>query len=351
MSLDGSIGLRRGSGFTVDIDIAAGAGETVGLLGPNGAGKSTALRGLAGLLPLAAGHLILDGEVLDHADDNVFVPPERRAVGVVFQDYLLFPHLSVVDNVAFGLRAVGVRRSEARSRAYASLQRLGMERYAQQRPGSLSGGQSQRIALERALITDPRLLLLDEPLAALDASTKIEVRSGLKEHLGDFTGITVLVTHDPLDAMVLADRLLIVQDGRVIQDGTPAQIARHPLTDYVANLVGVNLLRGTSDGTVVSLDDGGQITAASSHQGPVMVAFSPTAVSLHVDHPVGSARNSWPVKIRGLENHGLTTRIDLTGPPEVLADITPAAVADLGLSPGSRLWAQLKASEIRVYPG
>lgn len=351
MSLDCRMNLRRDSGFTVNLDLAARPGETIGLLGPNGAGKSTALRALAGLFPLTAGRLTLDGEVMDSADDDVFVPPERRPVGVVFQDYLLFPHLTVLENVAFGLRAAGVSRREARTRAGSALERLDMDHYAQTRPGSLSGGQSQRIALERALITGPRLLLLDEPLAALDASTKIEVRSELKDHLAEFAGITVLVTHDPLDAMVLADRLVILQDGNAVQSGTPGEIARHPQTDYVANLVGVNLYRGGSDGMVVSLDNGGQLTVASSHQGPVLVAFSPNAVSLHVERPVGSARNSWPVRIRGLENHGLTTRIDLAGPPDVLADITPAAVADLDLTPGSRLWAQLKASEIRVYPG
>lgn len=351
MSLDGSITLRRDSGFTVDLDIAARPGETIGLLGPNGAGKSTTLRTLAGLLSLTAGRLTLDGQLLDSADENIFIPPERRPVAVVFQDYLLFPHLTVLENVAFGLRAGGVPRRDARARANAALQRLGMSGYADARPGSLSGGQSQRIALERALITGPRLLLLDEPLAALDASTKIEVRSDLKEHLARFTGVTVLVTHDPLDAMVLADRLVILQDGNAVQSGTPGEIARHPRTDYVANLVGVNLHRGTSDGTVVSLDAGGHLTVASTHHGPVLAAFSPNAVSLHVERPVGSARNSWPVRIRGMENHGLTTRIDLAGPPDVLADITPAAVADLDLTRGSRLWAQLKASEIRVYPG
>lgn len=350
VNLEAAINVQRSSGFSLNVELAAGAGETIGLLGPNGAGKSTTLRALAGLLPLDGGHITLDGQVMDSAADDIFVPPERRPSSVVFQDYLLFGHLTVLENVAFGLRATGTSRSAARQKALAGLRRLEMDQYAHTKPAALSGGQSQRVALARALVTDPRLLLLDEPLAALDAGTRIEVRAELKSHLIDFTGTTMLITHDPLDAMVLADRLIVIRDGRCIQAGTPADIARHPQSDYVANLVGMNLQRGNSDGNTVTLDDGGSLIAASNHHGPVLVAFSPTAVSLHPQRPSGSARNCWPVRIRSLENHGLTTRLDLAGAPDTLADVTPAAVADLRLAPGAELWAELKASEIRVYP-
>ncbi len=350
MTLQANLTVDRGARFTLELEFTAERGETIGLLGPNGAGKSTALRTLAGLLALSSGRIELDGQVLDDAVAGTFVPPERRPVGVVFQDYLLFPHLSALENVAFGLRARGVDRHTARQRAQDWLHRVGLGDHARSRPRAVSGGQAQRIALARALVTDPRLLLLDEPLAALDASTRIEVRSDLRRHLADYPGTTVLVTHDPLDAMVLADRLLVLEDGHVVQQGLPAEIAQRPRTDYVAQLVGVNLYRGVSRGTTVELVAGGSLTTAAPHTGEVLVAFPPNAVSLHRTQPNGSARNTWPVRVSGLEAHGTTTRVQLTGDPAVLVDITPAAVADLDLTDGMRLWAELKATEIRTYP-
>ena len=350
MTLHSEIVVDRGSRFTLELTLSAERGETVGLLGPNGAGKSTALRVLAGLLALSSGRIELDGQVLDDSDADEFVPPERRPIGVVFQDYLLFPHLSALENVAFGLRARGVDRRTARARAQTWLGRVGIGDYARCRPGALSGGQAQRVALARALVTDPRLLLLDEPLAALDASTRLAVRAELRHHLADYPGTTVLITHDPLDAMVLADRLLVLEGGQVVQQGTPTEIAQRPRTDYVAQLVGVNLYRGTARGTTVALTASGILITAKPCDGEVFVAFSPTAVALHRTRPHGSPRNVWPVQVRGLEGRGTATRVVLTGDPDVLADVTPAAVADLDLLPGRSLWAELKATEIRVYP-
>ncbi len=350
MTLHADLIVDRGDRFTLELAFTAERGETIGLLGPNGAGKSTALRTLAGLLQLSSGRIELDGQVLDDAESGQFVPPERRPAGVVFQDYLLFPHLSALENVAFGLRARGMDRRHAREQADGWLRRVGLGDHARARPRALSGGQAQRVALARALVTDPRLLLLDEPLAALDASTRIEVRSELRHHLADYPGTTVLVTHDPLDAMVLADRLLVLEGGRVVQHGTPTDIAQHPRTAYVAQLVGVNLHRGTSRGTDVELDAGGTLTTATRCDGDVLLAFPPTAVSLYRNRPNGSPRNTWPVRVSGLEGRGAITRVQLTGNPDVLADITPAAVVDLDLTTGTPLWAELKATEIRTYP-
>ncbi|OLF07895.1 ABC transporter ATP-binding protein [Actinophytocola xanthii] len=348
MTLHAALRVDRGT-FRLDLTLTVEPGEVVALLGPNGAGKTTALRAVAGLLPVDAGQVRLDEEVWDEPP-TVFVPPERRGVGVVFQDYLLFAHLSVLENVAFGPRARGMDRAGARERARSWLERVGLADRAAARPRALSGGQAQRVALARALVTEPAVLLLDEPLAALDASTRLHVRSSLGHHLAEYGGRTLLVTHDPLDAMVLADRIVIVEHGQVVQQGAPAEVARRPRTDYVATLVGLNLYRGLASGTTVRLADGGRFTVAEPAAGPVHVAFPPSAVGLHPEPVAGSPRNSWPVTVADVEQHAHTVRVRLAGNPPVLADVTPAVVAELRLSPGRPLWAAVKATEVITYP-
>jgi molybdate transport system ATP-binding protein len=243
--LDAHILVHRGT-FRLDLRLAVAPGEVVALLGPNGAGKTTALRVLAGLLPLTSGHVDLDGQALDDAAGQ-FVPPERRSVGVVFQDYLLFPHLSALENVAFGPRSRGASRDRSREIAGQWLARVGLADQARSRPRQLSGGQAQRVALARALATDPALLLLDEPLAALDARTRLETRAQLYRHLAEHPGPTLVITHDPLDALVLADRLVIIEDGAVIQEGDAATVTADPRTEYVALLAGA--VRAIGDAT------------------------------------------------------------------------------------------------------
>jgi molybdate transport system ATP-binding protein len=342
--LDARLVVEHGT-FRLDITLTAAPGDVVALLGPNGAGKTTALRALAGLVPLTGGHLRLDNAVLDRT------PPESRPVGVVFQDYLLFPHLSALDNVAFGPRCHGASKAEARAQASEWLNRMGLAEHTGAKPRRLSGGQAQRVALARALATHPRLLLLDEPLAALDARTRLEVRAQLRRHLAEFEAVAVLVTHDPLDAMVLADRLVVVEHGRVVQEGTPADIARHPRTDYIAQLVGLNLYRGRADGHTVRLDTGPAITTTEDLVGPVFVAFPPSAVTLHRDRPTGSsARNLWHCEVAGLETHGDQIRADLTGELPLAADLTTVAAAELDLHPGAPVWATVKAAQTHAYP-
>ncbi|APE38381.1 ABC transporter ATP-binding protein [Nocardia mangyaensis] len=348
MTLDATIRVRRAE-FELDVAFAVAPGEVVALLGPNGAGKTTALRALAGLTPLTGGRIRLDERRWDEPPGH-FVPADRRSVGVVFQDYLLFAHMSAKENVAFGLRARGEHRREARERAAGWLKRVGLGEHLEAKPRALSGGQAQRVALARALATDPDLLLLDEPLAALDAGTRLQVRAELASHLRDYPGHTVLVTHDPLDAMVLADRLIIIENGAIVQEGAPGDVARHPRTDYVADLVGLNLYRGTAEGTTVDLGDGARLTVAEPAHGPVHLAFAPNAVSLYPERPEGSPRNTWPATVVGLEQHAHTTRVRLDGAPSVLAEVTPATVAELRLHTGARLWATVKATEIRTYP-
>jgi molybdate transport system ATP-binding protein len=341
--LEARLVVRRGE-FRLDVAISIARGETVALLGPNGAGKTTALRALAGLTPLSGGFLRVDGR------DLSATPPEHRRVGVVFQDYLLFPHLSARDNVAFGPRRQGVDRRTAHETADRWLERVGLTDLARRKPRHLSGGQAQRVALARALAVDPVLLLLDEPLAALDARTRLETRAELHRHLAAHPGATLLVTHDPLDALVLADRLIVIEGGRVVQEGDAATITARPRTDYVAQLVGLNLYRGRGDGHAVRLDSGFVLTATDSVHGDAFVAFPPAAVALHPAQPDGSPRNTWPAVLTDIQRHGDNLRVRLDGPIVVAADITPAAAAHLDLVPGRELWVAVKASETRAYP-
>ncbi|PWI13688.1 ABC transporter ATP-binding protein [Streptomyces sp. Act143] len=342
--LDARLVVERGA-FRLDVALTAAPGDVVALLGPNGAGKTTALRALAGLVPLSDGHLRLDGAELDRT------PPESRPVGVVFQDYLLFPHLTALDNVAFGPRCQGLGKARARAQAAVWLERMGLAEHASAKPRRLSGGQAQRVALARALATHPRLLLLDEPLAALDARTRLDVRAQLRHHLADFEAVAVLVTHDPLDAMVLADHLVVVEEGRVVQRGTPADIARRPRTDYIAHLVGLNLYRGRAEGHTVQIENGSAVMTSEDLSGPVFVAFPPSAVTLHRDRPTGSsARNLWRCEVTGLESHGDQIRVALGGGFPLAADLTTVAAAELDLHTGATVWATVKAAQTHAYP-
>jgi molybdate transport system ATP-binding protein len=336
--------------FRLDIALRVDAGEVVALLGPNGAGKTTALRALAGLQPLSGGHVTLAGVDVDRPERRLWTPTEKRPIGVVFQDYLLFPHLTALDNVAFGPRRHGADRHTARRQATEWLGRVGLTEHAKARPRQLSGGQAQRVALARALAVRPVLLLLDEPLAALDARTRLDTRAELRRHLAEHPGATLLVTHDPLDALVLADRLVIVEDGAIVQEGDAATITAQPRTDYVARLVGLNLYRGVADGHTVTVSDDLTLTVADPLHGDAFVAFPPAAVALHPHRPDGSPRNTWPATITGLQRHGDNLRVQLDGPIVVAADITPAAAAQLRLGPGQPVWAAVKAAETRAYP-
>ncbi|MFZ9852096.1 MAG: sulfate/molybdate ABC transporter ATP-binding protein [Ilumatobacteraceae bacterium] len=237
MTLSAVIRATRGN-FRLDVSFDVADGETLAVLGPNGAGKSTILRCLLGLVPLDTGRIVLGDHVLEDTTNNLYVEPENRRVGAVFQDYLLFRHLSVIDNVAFGLRARGAKKESARLTARAHLERFEVEHLADRRPSQLSGGEAQRVALARALAVDPKVLLLDEPLAALDVTTRRTVRDELSLFLSAFGGPRLIVTHDPADARRLADRVLIVEHGSVVQHGPIRDVMRDPATPYVAALFG-----------------------------------------------------------------------------------------------------------------
>jgi molybdate transport system ATP-binding protein len=348
MSVEGRIGVDLGT-LALDVDLHVDDGEVLAVLGPNGAGKTTLLRTLAGLQPLSHGRIEVDGDVLDDPAAGVLVPPERRRGAYVFQDHLLFPHLTALGNVAFGLRSRGVRRADAEHTARTWLDRMGVGEKAGERPRELSGGQAQRVALARALAVEPRVLLLDEPLSALDVTVRSAVRQELRRHLRSFDGSCLIVTHDPLDAAVVADRLVILERGEVIQQGTVAEVTARPRSAYVADLMGINLLVGTAEGTTLRLD-GTTLITSTPGEGPVFAVVPPSAVALHGRPPEGSPRNAWSATVDELHVIGDRARVHLGGPIPLVAEVTPTALAELDVAEGSPVWVAVKATQIVVYP-
>ncbi|MEO7398928.1 MAG: ABC transporter ATP-binding protein, partial [Ilumatobacteraceae bacterium] len=296
-----------------------------------------------------SGNIALDGVPLDDPGHGVFVAAEQRPIAFVFQDYLLFAHLSALENVAFGLRARGVAKGIARQRAGELLERVGLVEHAGHKPHALSGGQAQRVALARALATEPRLLLLDEPLAALDAGARSSVRRDLRRSLESFDGMRLLVTHDPVDAYALADRVAIVDGGRIIQVGTIAEVTAHPRSRYVADLIGVNLIAGiVGDGALVTAS-GAQVVVADAAGGESLAMIRPQAISIHRDPASGSARNQWLVTVTDIDRLGDRVRIGLEGDLALVAEITIDALHALEIRPGDTVWAAAKATDIEVY--
>jgi molybdate transport system ATP-binding protein len=356
MSLEMEVGLER-DGFHLEARLSVPAGRTVALLGPNGAGKSTLVGVLAGLVTPRTGVVALDGEILDDPATGSHVPAERRPVGIMFQDLLLFPHLSAVENVAFPLRARGAGRAESQRRAVEWLDRMGVASVAQARPSTLSGGEAQRVALARALVQEPRLLVLDEPLSALDVRARGVIRSLVRSTLEGFDGVRVVVTHDPVDAMTLTDRLVLMENGRITQEGTPEQIRTGPRTHYAAELVGVNLFAGR----LVPLEEGagrletseGDVVVAWPHgvDGPlegVIGLVRPADVSLFRARPEGSARNVVRGVVASLVPDGERIRVRIEGFPALVAEVTRGSAARLGLSEGTAIWASFKAVEVQL---
>jgi molybdate transport system permease protein len=286
------------------------------------------------------------GEVRVDGRSVTGLPPHRRPIGWVPQDGALFPHLTVRDNVAFGL---GGRRGRAAADAW--LERFGIAALADRRPTALSGGQAQKVALARALAREPRLLLLDEPLAALDVAARADVRRTLRSHLSGFDGATLVVTHDPVDAAALADRVVALDQGEVVQDCTLEQARRAPRTVWLAELLDANAYAGTARGSAVMLADGARLVVPeldAADGSDVLAVITPHAVTLHRQQPAGSARNAWPVVVRELTRVGARVRVHTAGRPPITAEVTPAAAQDLALAPGVSLWASVKATEITV---
>lgn len=351
--------LRRDR-FSLRAAFEVPAGQSVAVLGPNGAGKSTLLALVAGLLPATAGTVRLGGRVLTHTAGRrrVQVAPEHRRIGLMGQDPLLFPHLSALQNVAFGPRSQGRSRKDAARLAAGWLDRLGLSQVASRRPHELSGGQRQRVALGRALAAEPELLLLDEPLGALDAGTVPEIRQLLRTHLRESGTTSLLVTHDVLDAAVLADRLIVLEDGAVVDDGSAASVLAAPRSAFGATLAGLNVVAGvvvgnTAFGSVAELRTvTGLVLSGIAGQhipagGAAAAVFRPAAVSVFSRRPGGSPRNSWPTTVLSLQP-GLSAVRLRTGNPDVAVDVTAGAVAELELTPGARVILSVKATEVAI---
>ena len=350
MSLRADVQLRRGA-LDLSVDIEVRPGEVLALLGPNGAGKSTLLRCLAGLAAVDAGRIMIDSNVVDDPVVAAFVAPEDRSVGFVFQNYVLFEHMTVAENVAFGLRASGTPKARALATSHDWLKRVGLAELAAVRPKALSGGQAQRVALVRALATSPRVLLLDEPLAALDVGTRATVRRDLHRHLESFVGMAILVTHDPVDAYALADRVAILDAGRIVQIGTLAEVTARPRSRYVADLVGVNLVSGDVSEGVLATSSGARVVIADAPAGPSLAIIRPHSISLVRDHPEGSsARNVWAGTIAEIDRLGERARVSIDGLLPLTAEITVAALEAMQLRSGDDLFATVKATDIEVYP-
>ena len=342
MSLDATIRLKRDE-FALDVQLEVSAGETIAVLGPNGAGKTTLLRALAGLVPIN-GRVELNGQVLDDSAAGRHIPTERRRVGIVFQDHVLFPHMTVLDNVAFGLP----HDSSRIAREW--LDRAGLGDRANAMPRELSGGQAQRVALIRTLATEPHLLLLDEPLSALDVTIRAEVRRELSRQLSGFHGVRILVTHDPLEAIALADRLVVLEHGKVVQSGSPAEVTARPRSRFVADLAGVNLLRGQGRGDHIELAGGTALAAPEAGDGDVFAVIHPRAVALYTSRPEGTPRNVWRGRAEDLDLQGERVRVRLSGAVPLVAEVTPSAVRELHLDAGAEVWVAVKATEVSVYP-
>ena len=350
LNLEADLRLTRGL-LRLDVGLSAQPGQILAVLGPNGSGKTTLLHTLAGLIRLQNGQIRVAGSVWDRPAENLWRAPQQRRTGLVLADHLLFPHLSVIDNVGFGPRSRGVSRADARARARLELEALGLGDRLDVRPRELSSGQAQRVALARALATDPALLLLDEPLSALDPATRAQTRADLGVRLRAFSGVTILVTHDPLDALSLADRLVFIEAGTVVQEGTPQEVIARPRDAYVAQVVGLNFLRGQRV-SGQEVDVGGTTVVAPEvpDGAAVCVTIPPSAVALYRARPHGSPRNTWPVTVGDIQLIGQTARVSLAGPFPLVAEVTIAAVADLRLGAGQELWATVKATEVHAYP-
>lgn len=332
--------------FRLQIEFDAAPGETVAVLGPNGAGKSTTVRALTGLAPMSGGRIDLGGRTLDDPAAGVFVVPHERSIGTAFQDALLFPHLDVRENVGFGLE-----RSQRGATVDALLADVGLAGFGSRSVDGLSGGEARRVAIARALAGDPALVILDEPFAGLDVAARTGLRQLIAARRADSDAPWLLITHDPTEARLLADRVVVLEAGRVTQVGTPAEVQAQPASRYVADLVGVNLFQGVAAAGRVAVGATGiELTVVDTTlAGDVRLTVRPESVALHAGAPGGSPRNAWEASVGDVHRLGDLVRVHLDAPLPLVADVTPGAVAELGIAPGETVWVAIKATSLDVF--
>jgi molybdate transport system ATP-binding protein len=340
LELDIACALRS---YELDVRLSVGA-ETVALVGPSGAGKTTVLRAIAGLRAPDRGRIALGSDVWFDAVAGVDRPPDVRSVGLVFQEYALFPHMTVRRNVGFGAGATGVD---------ALLERLGIAHLAGERPGHLSGGERQRVALARALAREPGVLLLDEPLSALDAHTRASVRAHLQDVLAQLALPTLVVTHDFRDATALADRVGVIVDGRLRQVATVDELLRHPRDAFVARFTGGNVLAGDArplraGGAEVRLDSGATVRSAETGEGRVGVAVYPWELEVATDPPARNGVNAIGGAVAGLDPEGDRVRMRVG---DLVAECPAADVERLGLRRGGQVYLLFEPESARLVDG
>ena len=337
--------------FELDVRFQVGS-ETLALVGPSGAGKTSVLRAIAGLLRPKEG-IIMAGETpLIDTTRRVMLPPEDRAVGMMFQEGALFPHMSVAKNVAYGLRPRPKNRAERRHRVRELLDQFGIASLAKARPGEISGGERQRVALARAVGRSPRVLLLDEPLSALDSVTKAQVSAELARWLSELRLPTILVSHDFEDVAGLANRVVVLDRGKVVQDASVDDFVDAPASPFVAAFTGVNFFHGTAaragDRVEVALEPAGTVVAAVSQAGPVAVVVDPWAVRVDPDDEAVSRPNTLVGPILQISRLGGTARVKVGSTPPVLAEVPPKRLAVLALEQGQVVTARWDAEDVRV---
>lgn len=336
--LDARVILNRDS-LTLDVELQLQHGEVIAVLGPNGAGKTSLLHALLGWLELESGWIMVDGEVIDSPDTDSYVPPQHRPFGMVFQDGLLFPHMSVEKNILFGAGKDFNLKPLAES--------LQANELLAKFPSELSAGERQRAAIARSLAARPKVLFLDEPFSALDIQGKRRGRSLLKEALAIEVSGCLMVTHDLVDAFTLADRVMIIEGGKLTQFDVPDRIRSRPGSEWIADLVGWNYYEGIGEGSVVTLPHGTTIfTAQDDLDGPTSISINPASVSIFKSQPSGSPRNSWLSSIQNIEILGGRARVSLVGEIDICADITTAAANELRQSISSEVWVSVKATEV-----
>jgi molybdate transport system ATP-binding protein len=340
----------------LDLDVAFSAGrETLALVGPSGSGKSTILHAIAGLLRPERGRVVSRERTLLDTERGIDVPPEDRRVGLVFQNGGLFPFMNVVANVAYGVRGDRRARRAREEQARSVVDRFGISHLADARPRTLSGGERQRVALARAIASDPEILLLDEPLSALDAVTRAEVAAELELRLAEAALPTILVSHDFTDVLGLADRVLVIHEGRVVQTGRPAELLEAPASGFVASLAGVNYCVGHAARRdelteVQNADWPIPIRSVDAAEGPVGVVVYPWEVSLAAELPQGSALNAVSGAVRRVAVVGNRARVTLDSRPPIVAEVTEQSVRHLELEPGTIVVASWKATSTRLVP-